>query len=284
MLTGAGRWIERAGRGRPEATGWVAARRRPEATATRRIAGRCTVAATGRPGGLSAVTAGRRAVTALPRRRTEAAWRRTIAARRRATWRRTEATRRAVRRTAVRGTAGSPVRRRRAKTLSSRVSGRSARARRRLEGGRASDHRSAEGVHVCGRTEAAVLWARRRRAIAARGLVRCRCGRGSRNRLRCTEARRCDTEHRAFELGTRCGGGRGRCCSRRSRSGRGRWTGRRNRSTRPGSAGGRRVDHKHGPLEFRGCRALQIEPALLAGRRRVVIRGPTVRAKQSVPP
>jgi len=60
------------------------------------------------------------------------------------------------------------------------------------------------------------------------------------------------------------------------------------RRSRPGRtrrrARGGRIHHQHGPLELGGRRTFQVEPALLAGRRRVFVLSPTIRAKQSAPP
>jgi hypothetical protein len=129
-------------------------------------------------------------------------------------------------------------------------------------------------------------WRGGREATSGRTKRAGRGGRGRRGyglRLRCANAGRSDTEHRALQLWTRsgdgCGSGdTGRGSGRRSRNaghGAGRAAG-----TRPWD---RRVDHQHGPLEFRGRRALQVEPALLAGRRSGLVLSPTIRAKHSSP-
>jgi hypothetical protein len=94
-----------------------------------------------------------------------------------------------------------------------------------------------------------------------------------------------NTQHRALELRLGHRSRTGRWPLRRgSRAGR-RSSGSGLRTGRTGTRDpARRVHHEHRALELRGRSALQVEPALLAGRRRVFVLSPTVRAKHAAPP
>jgi hypothetical protein len=146
------------------------------------------------------------------------------------------------------------------------------------------DHRSAERIDGASReTLRSRGWGRGAEpgGRRLRSWNRCRW-----RHLRAERWRR-DAEHRPFELGTRSGrhSGTGRLSGRHLRTGRGTRRGGRSSKSRTGAARTRRlrVHHEHRALELRGSRALQIEPALLAGRRRIVVLSATVRAKQAAP-
>jgi hypothetical protein len=136
----------------------------------------------------------------------------------------------------------------------------------------------------------ASLWTARRRTETARGGGRAGLWRraeatGTRRRalrLRSTKGGRRDAEHRSFQLSARCG----RSCGRGRRGGRSRHGGAGRRSAWSWCWNGRlqtggRVHHQHRALELRGSGTFQAEPALLAGRRRFLVLGPTVRTKHS---
>jgi hypothetical protein len=159
------------------------------------------------------------------------------------------------------------------------------------------DHGPAERVHTWtrrrrgGRSWLRIKRLRRRGSERSSGGIlagwwtRWRSGRG-----RVTAHRRWrDAQHRALELGARASGsgdGSSRSCGRRRRCWRGRWCGSRagSRSARRSRHRLRGVHHQHRSLELGSCCALQVEPALLAGRRRFVVLGPTVRTKHRTPP
>jgi hypothetical protein len=131
----------------------------------------------------------------------------------------------------------------------------------------------------CRTTGTRVTRARRGRAVRWSGRRAARIG----ARLTTAERGWCHAEHGAFELRTRQATRRRWWRRRRAPLGRGRWSGGR-APRRAGARRRRRVHHEHRALELGRRSALQIEPAFFAGRRRIGVLSPTVRAKHLIPP